>query len=606
MAEPWQIRVYDRQQLVHAGECALPVELGRQGEGEPGPFNQRQEAGRCRVVIARSDEDAISRRHALLEPLAEGRVRLTNLSATMPIRLADGGEVRPGACAEAPSPVLLTLGKKAVRLQKAEPAPLQLLGLPDATRPPGYVPPSSALATLPLPAAVDREALLRWLHTTMGVLQSAAGSPDFFARGARAIVDIVGLDSGMVLLWDKGEWRTEVLAQGAQAAGQPHVPPSRHVLTKVAHEKRTLWQVPRPAAQDASSLAGVRAVVAAPILDRDGGVIGALYGDRRQDGAVGTAAPLTNLEAMLVELIAGGVAAGLARVEQERAAVAATIRLEQSFTPKVARHLAANPDLLKGRDSEVTVLFADIRSFSRLSQRLEPAVTVEWVRDVMGALSECVLAHEGVLVDYIGDELMAMWGAPDEQPEHARLACRAALAMLEQLPGLNGRWQPVLGEPMGLGIGIDTGTARVGDIGSRYKLKYGPLGNTPNFASRVQGATKFLKTSLLITGATQARLGPGFETRRLGRVRLVNIGEPLALYELAAPGRPRWTAFRGEYEAALAEFERGNFRAAAGLLGPLVARHPDDGPSLVLMSRAVSAVMEGDAEADPVWDLPGK
>src|SRR5204863_221599 len=77
---------------------------------------------------------------------------------------------------------------------------------------------------------------------------------------------------------------------------------------------------------------------------------------------------------------------------------------------------------------------------------------------------------------------------PEEQPDHPRLACRAAPAMLDQLPGLNGHWQAALGEPMGLGIGVHTGVARVGNTGSRYKFKYGPLGPTANLASRVQGA----------------------------------------------------------------------------------------------------------------------
>src|SRR5262249_30543675 len=173
--------------------------------------------------------------------------------------------------------------------------------------------------------------------------------------------------------------------------------------------------------------------------------------------------------------------------------VAAHTRFEQFFTAELARQLAARPDLLEGRDTEVTILFCDIRGFSRISERLGPSCTVEWLTDVMTALSECVLTWQGVLVDYIGDELMAMWGAPEPQEDHARLACRAALDMLARLPGLSERWQPVLGEPIEIGLGINTGVARVGKSGSPHKIRYGPLGNTVNLASRVQGATKYLK-----------------------------------------------------------------------------------------------------------------
>src|SRR5205807_2230673 len=103
---------------------------------------------------------------------------------------------------------------------------------------------------------------------------------------------------------------------------------------------------------------------------------------------------------------------------------------------------------------------------SRISERVGPAQTVAWIRDVMGALSDCVHAQGGVLVDYIGDELMAMWGAPEREPDHARLAVEAALAMLAGLPRLNERWQSVLGEPVAIGVGVNTGVAHVGNTGS--------------------------------------------------------------------------------------------------------------------------------------------
>ena len=127
---------------------------------------------------------------------------------------------------------------------------------------------------------------------------------------------------------------------------------------------------------------------------------------------------------------------------------------------------------------------------------------------------------------------MAMWGAPEKQPDHAKLACTAALVMQGQLPKLNERWQAFLGEPMGLGIGINAGVARVGNTGSQRKFKYGALGNTVNLASRVQGATKYLKTGLLIAGSVHAQLTAEFDTRQLCRARVVNIAEPVDLYEL--------------------------------------------------------------------------
>src|SRR5262249_50804709 len=242
-------------------------------------------------------------------------------------------------------------------------------------------------------------------------------------------------------------------------------PPSRHVLEQVLKEKRTFWAEPR--FPDAESLKDVRVVVAAPILDLTGRVMGVLYGDRRTPGR-----PVSEVEARLVELLAGGVGTGWARLEQERATLEARVRVEQFFTPELARYLAERPGMLDGRDVEVTVLFADVRGFSAVSEKLGPAGTMEWIRDVLGALSVCVRDEGGVLVDYIGDELMARWGAPGEQPDHAAGACRAALAMRARVPVLNERWQPKVGEPLGVGIGIHTGTARVGNVGTPQKFKY--------------------------------------------------------------------------------------------------------------------------------------
>src|SRR5207253_1283749 len=107
----------------------------------------------------------------------------------------------------------------------------------------------------------------------------------------------------------------------------------------------------------------------------------------------------------------------------------------------------AEPGLLEGRTADVTVLFCDIRGFSGVSERLGPVRTVAWVGDVMRELSRHVLDEQGVLVDYIGDEMLAMWGAPREQSDQAPRAVRAGLAMLDALAVIDQRWQTDLGEP---------------------------------------------------------------------------------------------------------------------------------------------------------------
>src|SRR5262249_29573876 len=158
--------------------------------------------------------------------------------------------------------------------------------------------------------------------------------------------------------------------------------PSRHVLRRVREEKKTFWQVPGQAAIEATTLLGVEAVVAAPVLDCQGQVIAALYGERRDRPQAPGSPPMTRLGAMLVELLARGVAAGLARVRQEAKTRAARVQFEQFFTPELSRHLATEPDLLKGREAIVSVLFCDIRNFSRFSRVLGPDRTFRWIGDV--------------------------------------------------------------------------------------------------------------------------------------------------------------------------------------------------------------------------------
>lgn len=242
----------------------------------------------------------------------------------------------------------------------------------------------------------------------------------------------------------------------------------------------------------------------------------------------------------------------------------------QFFTPELARHFVRHPEFLKtGRDAEVTIMFCDIRGFSGISERLKPDETVRWLGDVMGAFSDCVIKHRGVLVDYIGDELMAMWGAPEELPNHADLACRAALDIIACLPQLDQRWQSFVQDSTAVGIGVNTGVARVGNTGSYRKFKYGPLGHTVNLASRVQGANKYLGTKLLVTGETYGQLNGDFSSRRLCKVRVRNIVDPVELFELCPPGCDA-----------------------------------DASPDLTMLKRSEKCDLGDDLE--PVWELPGK
>ena len=277
---------------------------------------------------------------------------------------------------------------------------------------------------------------------------------------------------------------------------------SRAILETVTRERRTFYQGVQENAT--ASLLGVTAVVASPILNETHEVIGVLYGVRR---GAGRSPGIRPLEAQLTQVLAAAVAAGLARLESEAQAARRRVQFEQFFTPDLAAALDRDPALLDGSEREVTVMFADIRGFSSLSERLSARMTCELIREIMEHLTARIMESAGAVVKYIGDGLLAMWNAPLEQPDHALRACRAALAMWDGLPELNRRWEGRLGRTLGVGIGINSGLALVGNTGSHKKFNYGPLGHTVNLASRVEGATKHLGVSLLITGATEKWLG---------------------------------------------------------------------------------------------------
>ncbi|MBW8885025.1 MAG: adenylate/guanylate cyclase domain-containing protein, partial [Planctomycetia bacterium] len=300
------------------------------------------------------------------------------------------------------------------------------------------------------------------------------------------------------------------------------------------------------------------------------------------------------------------IAIGLARQTQEKEALEQRVRFDQFFSRELAEQLAKNPEILTAKDALVTILIADIRSFSSVSERMGAKVTLQWIQDTLDELTTIVMHQDGVVVDYIGDAIIAMWGAPAEQPDQARRACQAALDMQVALGPLNARWKDQIAIETQLAVGIHTGVAQVGNIGSRRKFKYGALGHTVNLASRVQGATKHWRTSLLITMATHDALGGGFLTRRIGAIQVINIEEPVEVYEIRLVNDERERNLCQLYEKALAEFEGQEFRRAARTLGDYIPNYEDDGPSHILLWRAVNGLVQPSGSFEAAWKLPGK
>jgi adenylate cyclase len=220
------------------------------------------------------------------------------------------------------------------------------------------------------------------------------------------------------------------------------------------------------------------------------------------------------------------------------------------------------------QEREVTLLFGDLRGSTDLAASLEmDPLVCEMLGHVLDCITEAVLEYSGLVVDYYGDGLMAMWNAPAEEPEHANLACRAALQMLERLPEVADDWIGVIQSHLRLGIGVHTGTVQVGNAGSTKQVKYGPRGPNVHVCSRVEAATKELGVPLVATEATVRQLSSEFAIHRVCRARMPGLREPINLYALQSPeSDKRLSQAWQSYDAALRQFERGQFQEAADLL----------------------------------------
>ncbi len=293
-----------------------------------------------------------------------------------------------------------------------------------------------------------------------------------------------------------------------------------------------------------------------------------------------------------------------ARIRSSLRQIDARLAELSKFLPRnILNQVLCDKNLLdKPCPADVSVMVCDVRGFSRTSERVGPVQTITWISDVMNELSRIVLDHGGTIVDYVGDEIMAMWGAPIASPLHAAEACHCAIAIQKAVVQLSEKWRSTVGADTRMGIGINSGLAVVGNTGSTHRIKYGPLGDTVNLASRVQGATKYLRSSILMTQSTASRVDAKLRGRRVCSVRVHNIREPVQLYELGSCGKQDLSASCIAYELALSAFESERHAEAQDILAELLLERPQDGPAKLLMLRVIQSQLGG--VFDPVWTLP--
>jgi adenylate cyclase len=325
-------------------------------------------------------------------------------------------------------------------------------------------------------------------------------------------------------------------------------------------------------------------------------------------------------------VLAGGVAL-VAALRYQVGTVEAHARfLRRAFqryvSGAVVDELVRHPQKLElgGEERNMTVLFSDIRGFTTLSEGLAPEDLVGLLNQFFTPMTRLVLDEGGTLDKYMGDALMAFFGAPVEQPDHALRACHAALQMRAELRLLNARWQQEgffagrIGDEkksdagaasgIGIGIGLNSGEMAVGNMGSDQVFDYTVIGDNVNLGSRIEGLNKLYGTEILCSEGTvrevqaleagftaQAKstvdLAQGLVFREVDRVRVKGKHEPVSLFELVGQ-HPLPSEIRARIETfaqALAFYRRRRFHQAEALFQQLLEEHGDDGPSHLFLER---------------------
>lgn len=254
------------------------------------------------------------------------------------------------------------------------------------------------------------------------------------------------------------------------------------------------------------------------------------------------------------------------------------------LSPAIIQRLKEDPSLLElgGREREVSILFSDIEGFTSQSEKLTPAQLVSLLNEYLTQHADAVLAQGGVVDKFIGDAVMAFYGDPVPTADHALAACRTALDVRDRLPALGELWKKMGLTSLRVRFGINTGRVVVGNMGSHQRFSYTAMGDTVNFASRLESANRFFGSTILLGEETAKAVAGEVLTRPIARLRVKGKLEPVGVFEALAlrSSAPADLLRLCElYVAAHQGLRSGDLSLAQESLALALSLRPSDGPS---------------------------
>jgi adenylate cyclase len=274
------------------------------------------------------------------------------------------------------------------------------------------------------------------------------------------------------------------------------------------------------------------------------------------------------------------------------------------LSPEIVRRIADSPDSLKlgGERREVTFYFSDIAGFTTFSEKLEPEQLTKLMNTYLGHMTDTVLETGGTLDKYIGDAVMAFWGAPLPVEGHALVACKAALTNQAKLVKLREEWAKAGWPPVHNRIGLNTGPAIIGNMGSPKRFSYTAIGDNVNLASRLEGANKPYGTGIMISESTRKAAGDAVEVRELDYIKVKGKNLPIRVYELLGlkgETDPKLLAKARKFEEGLALLRARKLDEARAAFRAVVAEFGEDEACELFLERCDEVAAE---PPPPDWD----